>query len=87
MNKTDFTLSKVDKEHGHEDYWFKVTGETQKELENKYMEMCMLEIPMVVYSKDQDMVGIKRFFPFNYDVVLSEDDYLKSLLRGLIKEL
>ena len=85
MNKKDFTMSRIDKEHGHEDYWFKVTGETQKELENEYMEMSMLEIPAVVYSKDEDVVGIERLFPFNPNVVLSEDEKLKALLKELVE--
>ena len=39
----------------------------------------------VVYSKDEDIVGIERTFPFNYDVIRSEDDELKSILRELSK--
>ena len=37
----------------------------------------------VVYSKDEDIVGIERTFPFNYDVIISEDAELKSILREL----
>ena len=85
MNKKDFTMSRVDKEHGHEDYWFKVTGETQKELENEYMEMSMVGVPEVVYSRDENVAGVKRLFPFNFNVVLSEDEKLKALLKELVE--
>lgn len=85
MNEKDFTLFKNEKENGHNDFWFKVSGESQKELENDFNEMCMVGVDEVVYSKDEDVVGIKRIFPFNYDVVLSDNLLLKSILCGLSK--
>lgn len=83
MTKNDFKLVKNEKENGHDDYWFEVSGESQKELENKHKEMCMVGICEVVYSKDEDVVGIKRIFHWNYDVILSNDEILKSILRDL----
>lgn len=43
----------------------------------------MVGVTEVVYSKDEDAVGIKRQFPFNYDVVLSDDEDLKIMLKEL----
>ena len=86
MRKEDFKFKEVDRNSGHIDYWFYVNGEAEKELTNKYMEMCMVRVIEVVYSKDEDIVGIKRLFPFNYDVVLSDDESLKELLKSIIQD-
>lgn len=86
MRKEDFKLGITEYKDGHIDYWFNVSGETEKELTDKYMEMCMVGVTEVVYSKDEDVVGIKRLFPFNYDVVLSDDESLKELLKSIIYE-
>lgn len=85
MNKNDFNLIKNEKENGHNDFWYKVSGDSRKELENNFSEMCMVGIDEVVYSKDEDIVGVKRIFPFNYDVILSDDISLKSILCDLSK--
>lgn len=85
MKKEDFTLKRINKTEEHEDYWFAVSGETQKSLGKQYNEMCMVDVVEVVYSKDEDVVGIKRLFPFNFDVIMSKDDDLKNILRELSK--
>ena len=86
ISKNNFKLNRVDKQNGHEDYWF-VTDKTSDEyLTNKYMEMCMVCVPEVVYSKDENVIGVKRLFPFNYDVILSDDEELKNILIGLIED-
>ena len=85
MNTKDFIFEHYDSEY--EDYWFKVTGDTQKELADQYMEMCMIEVTEVVYSVKEDFVGIKLLFPFNYQVVKSTDETLKNLLIDLTKNL
>lgn len=87
MNFTeqDFTLDRIDRSDGHEDYWFKVNETANIKLSNIYNEMCMVGVTEVVYSKDEDIVGIKRQFPFNYDVVISHDEKLKSILRAITK--
>ena len=83
LNKSDFVLSKHDTPDGHNDYWYKVSGDSRKELEDNYWEMCMVGIVEVVYSKDEDAVGVKQVYPFNFNVVMSSDDDLKTLLREL----
>lgn len=85
MNAKDFIFDHYDSEY--EDYWFKVTGDTKKELTDKYMEMCMVEVIEVVYSVKEDIVGVKQLFPFNYQVIESTDETLKNLLIDLIKNL
>lgn len=86
ISKNNFKLSHVDKQNRHEDYWF-VTDKTSDEyLTNKYMEMCMVCVPEVVYSKDENVVGVKRLFPFNYDVILSDNKELKNILMELSNE-
>lgn len=86
MNKANFKLNKIDKDNGHEDYWFDVLGDTVKELTDKYMEQGLQGVFEVVYSKDEDVVGIKRTFMFNFDVVISDDKTLKEILKELSKE-
>lgn len=87
MNKEEFKLWKKDTSDGHEDYWFEVSGTTRDYLTDKYMEMCMKAVFRVVYSKDEDVVGVERTFPFNYDVVISDDEELKQILIDLVNEL
>lgn len=85
MDAKDFIFDHYDSEY--EDYWFKVTGDTKKELTDKYMEMCMVEVTEVVYSVKENIVGVKQLFPFNYQVIESTDETLKNLLIDLIKNL
>ena len=85
MNTKDFIFDHYDSEY--EDYWFKVIGDTQKELTDKYMEMCMIEVTGVVYSVKGDVVGVKQLFPFNYQVIESTDETLRNLLINLTKSL
>lgn len=79
----DFEFIKLDNTGGHEDYWFKLHGDTKQSLTEKTMEQSMMEAIEVVYSKDEDVVGVKRLFPFNWDVVSSDDRELKNVLRKL----
>lgn len=83
MKKEDFKFDRKECETGHEDYRFKVSGETKKELTEKYMEQSMVSITDCVYSKDEDVVGLKRLFSFNYDVVLCDNNELKQTLKEL----
>lgn len=83
INDEDFEFIKLDNTNGHEDYWFKLHGDTKKSLTQETMEQCMVEATEVVYSKDEDVVGIKRLFPFNWDVVVSDDTELKNTLIRL----
>lgn len=87
MNKEEFKLWKKDISDEHEDYWFEVSGNTRDYLTNNYMEQAMKAVFRVVYSKDEDVVGIERTFPFNYDVVISDDEELKKILIDLVNEL
>lgn len=66
MKREDFVFDHMDDEY--EDYWFKVVGDTKDELTKKYMEMCMVSVTEVVYSNKEQALGVKRLFPFNYDV-------------------
>ena len=78
LNKSDFNLIKIDEEF--EDYWFSVTGDSAAYLTDKYMEQSMVAVTDVVYSKKEDKIGIKRLFPFNYDVITPDDEELKNLI-------
>ena len=86
ISKDNFKLSHVDKQNGHEDYWFITDKISDEYLTDKYMEMCMVGVTEVVYSKDENIVGVKRLFPFNYDVILSDDEELKDILVELSNE-
>lgn len=82
MKETDFILDRVVSKYG--DYWFRVTGETKTELTNKYMEQSMVEVSEVVFSIQDGQFGVKRMFPFNYDVVANPNDKeLQSVLQNV----
>ena len=87
MKKEDFKFKEINGDSGHIDYWFSVEGETEKELTDKYMEQGMIGVTEVVYSKDADMVGVKRQFPWNFDVIVDNDSLLKELLKSIISSL
>lgn len=76
MKREDFIFDHMDDEY--EDYWFKVVGDTKDELTKKYMEMCMVSVTEVVYSNKEQALGVKRLFPFNYDVIMPDDTELKD---------
>lgn len=84
MKREDFVLDHMDDEY--EDYWFKVVGDTKDELTKKYMEMCMVSVTEVVYSNKEQVLGVKRLFPFNYDVIMPDDTELKDMLESLVNE-
>lgn len=83
MNKEDFTLLRVDRKDGHEDYWYETNKTVNEYLTAKYMEQSMKAVFRVVYSRDEDIVGVERTFPFNYDVIIVEDEELKNILKSL----
>lgn len=85
MRKEDFVFDHIDAEF--EDYWFKVTGDTKQELTDQYMEMCMVEVADVVYSCKDNIVGVKRLFPFNYDVIMSDDQPLMETLKSIVQSM
>lgn len=66
------------------DYWFHVVGESKDELTKKYMEQSMIEVTSVVFGIQDGQFGIKRLFPFNYDIVENPDD---RELYNILKEL
>ena len=83
MKETDFIFDRV--EGGkHCDCWFRVTGETKAELTDKYMEQSMVEVTEAVFSIQDGQWGIKRLFPFNYDVITpSEHEELYTILKNV----
>lgn len=85
MNKMDFELDRLEIQDGHEDYWFKVSGDSLKELEKELWEQSMQQVTSVVYSKDEDIVGVRRDFLWNWDVVLSDNKELNAVLKELTK--
>ena len=87
MKKEDFKFKEVNGDSGYIDYWFSVEGETATELTDKYMEQGMVGVTEVVYSKDEDIVGVKRQFHWNFDVIIDNDGSLKELLKSIISSL
>jgi hypothetical protein len=85
MNKEDFKLTRIDKEGGHEDYWYETSKTANEYLSDKYMEQGMKAVFRVVYSKDEDIIGIERTFQFNYDVISPDDKELYDILKELSK--
>ncbi len=85
MNNDDFILKRIDAEDGHEDYWYNTSKSANEYLREKYMEQGMKAVFRVVYSKDEDIVGVERTFQFNYDVIVSDDEELHNILKELSK--
>lgn len=86
MNKSDFEF--IRKDDKMQDYWFKVNGETKKELTNKYMEQSMIEVSHVVLSLVDNALGIQKEFLFNSYVSLDNNNNnqeLKNFLLELIE--
>ena len=67
-----------------QDYWFKVTGETKDTLTSRYMEQSMVEVAEIVYSMSDGRLGIKRIFPWNFDVIEPDDNELRQALVAAI---
>lgn len=87
MDKTNFKFIRLDSPEKFNDYWFKTDKISDKELSKKYMEQNMIGITKVVYCKYNGEIGIKRIFPFNFDVIVVNDPELRSILEELIEEL
>ena len=83
LKKENFKLRKKETDKCHEDYWYETDKEANEYLTNKYMEQGMKAVFRVVYSKDEDVVGVERTFLFNFDVIIVDDDELKNILREL----
>lgn len=83
MNKDNFKLLRIEENDGYQDYWYKPDTITSEFLTDKYMEQSMVEVTEVVFSKTEDIIGIKRLFPFNFDVISPNDEELHSILKEL----
>lgn len=83
MKKSDFRFHK--KEMEYEDYWFYVDGETKSELTDRHMEQSMVSVTEVVYSKADDIVAVRKLFPFNTMVVYDKDPELRKILLELVQ--
>lgn len=79
----DFKFTRLDTSNGHEDYWFDVSKEAEQDFFWNYHTQGVEGFPEIVYSKDEDVVGIKRQYLWNWDVILSNDSSLKNILRKL----
>lgn len=84
MKKSDFKFH--EKYNEYEDYWFYVSGESRDELTQRHMEQNLIEVNEVVYSKVDDVVGVRLLFPFNTIVQFDDDPQLRNILLELIEE-
>ena len=87
VTEKDFIFNRVEENEGHIDYWFDTTPDSDEKLLREYGEMGCEHVFEVVYSVDEDVVGIKRQFRFNWDVVLSKDENLKNFFRSLVTKI
>ncbi len=81
LHESDFKFTKLDEEY--QDYWFSVSGDSAEYLRQKYMEQSMITVSDVVYSKADEVVGVKRQFPFNFDVITPDDEDLKEFVSKI----
>lgn len=91
MKASDLIFDRVDGGK-YCDYWFRVTGETEQELTDHYMEQSMVGVTDAVFSIQDGQWGVRRQFPFNYDVVCDPShtefyELLKSVAFAKLKEL
>ena len=85
MKKEDFVFDRI--EGGkYCDYWFNVIGETKEELTKQYMEQSMIEVTSVVFSMQDGQWGVRRQFPFNYDVITPMDTKLYEMIKSVAFE-
>ena len=84
MKMEDFEFIRKDINGVHEDYYFKVSGESKEQLTKKYYKHGMVEVAKCIYSKGEDVIGIQRQYPFNYDVIIIKNTELKNILISLI---
>lgn len=84
MKKSDFKLH--DKYDEYEDYWFYVNGESKNELIQRHMEQDLVGINEVVYSKADNIVGVRLIFPFNTIVEFDFNPQLRDILLELVEE-
>ena len=87
MDKTNFKFARLCSPDKFMDYWFKTDTVSDNELSKKYMEQSMVGVTEVVYSKYSDVIGVKRIFPFNFDVITPDDQELKNILKELVEEM
>ena len=83
--KENFIFDHVEEANGHEDYWFSTDKTSKNELMNEYIEQGMVGIPFVIFSKDEDIIAIKRQFMFNFDFITPTNDKLKSILACMVR--
>lgn len=84
MKKEDFEFYTMIEPH--KDCWFRISGDTQKELTEKYMEQSMVGITEAVYSLKDSVYGLKRLFPFNFDIIEPDDKELAIILKEASEE-
>lgn len=84
MKNADFKLSRYDE--ATKDFWFEVSGESQKELTNKYFEQGMVEVSHVVYSLGDNSWAIQREFIFNTNMMTPKDKDIEDFLKNLAEE-
>lgn len=87
MDKTNFKFARLDSPDKFKDYWFETDAVSNSELSKIYMEQSMIGVTEVVYCKYNGIMGIKRLFPFNFDVVIIENPDLRNILEELIEEM
>ena len=87
FTKENFKFDHVKEINGHEDYWFKTDKTSENELMNEYMDQGMVGIPFVIYSKDEDIIVIRRQYMFNIDFITPVNDKLKSILVDMVKDM
>mgnify|MGYP003571350661 CR=1 FL=1 len=80
MKIEDFVFNHKDAKYS--DYWFDIVGETADELSRKYMEQSMIGVTQAVYCIQDGQWGIKRVFPFNFEVITPDDKELERLIRA-----
>lgn len=91
FTKEDFTFSRKEiinyDGETYTDYWFKTSEEADRVLKSQYFESGLEHIFEVVYCQTENCVGIKRQFRFNNNIIESDNEELKALLKEMVAEI
>lgn len=80
----DFVLDCIDRGDTFCDYWFRVRGESQRILTERYQEQSMVSVTAVVYDTVARAMGVKCLYPCNYQVISPDDPELRNILEALV---
>lgn len=69
------------------EYYFMVSGETQKKLNEKFNDMGFKLVNAVIYCPASDTIKAECFYIFNVSYYEFEDEEIESVVKQMYQEL